>query len=122
MFKYCLFKTFELKILLIFAIYCTSFLILVLTFFFKIIIAIFANRNINTKLFNICFLMLTKSVFLITVLVDVKTEISSKIKKFKFFRLFYVIENLLQNLLINDNINLFCNVNNKRIFNNKIFL
>ena len=66
--------------------------------------------------------MFTKNVFLITISINVKTEINSKIKKFEFFCLFCVIENLLQNLLINNSVNLVCNVNNKQIFNNEIFL
>ena len=66
--------------------------------------------------------MFTKNVFLITVSVNVKIEISSKIKEFEFFCLFCVIENSLRNLLINDNVNLFCNVDNKQVFNNKVFL
>ena len=51
------------------------------------------------------------------ILINTSVDYNIKINLIKFFYLFYV-----HNFSLNNNINLFCNINNNLMFNNKIFL
>ena len=74
------------------------------------------NLNIEVnfiKIFHLFRINFTNSA---SILIDIFINCNIKINLIKFFCSFCV-----NNSLFNDNINLFCNVNNNFVFNNKIF-
>ena len=74
------------------------------------------HLNIEVNFVKIFRLFRVNSMNFILILIDIFVNYNTKINSIKFSCLFYV-----DDFLFNDNVNLFCNVDNNFVFNDKIF-
>ena len=75
------------------------------------------NLNIEINFVKIFHLFRVNFINFASILIDIFVNYNTRINLIEFFRSFYI-----SNFSFDDNVNLFCNVDNNLIFNDEILL